>query len=149
MRKNSVFFFFFFFLKKFAEEIKRFDLREEVTRVMFLPGASDREERHSFFIHRNVVTKPSTVVHPADDYRVKNARKREISLAIPLIHGSDDCFEKTLFVIDLFFSELGDEMWVPSYSTLCAFLPTNIQTGWKFIVNADFCLVASREGLSE
>ena len=29
------------------------------------------------------------VIHPADDYRVKNARKRQISVAIPLIEGLD------------------------------------------------------------
>ncbi len=122
-----------------------------MTRSMFIPDANDSEERHSFFVHRQVVEKPATVIHPVDDYRVKNARKREISVAIPLIPGLFPCscgFCCSFLPVSL--TELvEDEPWIPNYSTLCAFLPTNIQTNWKFIVNADFCLVASREGLSE
>lgn len=76
----------------------RLKLKDEITRAMYIPGGSDTEQKHSFFVHRNVVTKPNSVIHPADDYRVKNARKREICVAIPLISG-----EQKLFWLILFF----------------------------------------------
>ncbi len=108
------------------------NLRDEVAREQSKNdlNSNSEEQKHAFFVHRREIIKPDSVKRPADDYRVKNAKKREVAVALPLM-------------------EKLPEDWTPGYSTLCAYLPTNIQTGWKFIVNADFCLVASREGLSE
>lgn len=62
-------------------------LREEVTSQLFLAYKDDSYEKHSFFVHHKEVVKPKEVVCPVDDYRLKTARKREISVAIPLIPG--------------------------------------------------------------
>jgi hypothetical protein len=82
-----------------------------------------------WFMHHHHINKPASITEPSDNYRLElEIVRRTISVALPLGADSDIA---------------GDFNQRPP--TLYCYLPTGLQTDFKFLVNADFILTASRE----